>query len=158
MMPISAVMVFICHLVMVTMIFSGDGVYMPQQSETARPRACHSLCTAFTQLHIHYCIHTATLPHCHTGHGHYILLQFATHCRTLQNTPQKLFALQCTQLVTLLLISLGCPHCPHCTLSSYHSLTLHLQQCIDFTCQTTLCTECTFSAMYCNVHSSRVFR
>ena len=90
-------MVFICHLVMVTMmaisavmvtmIFSGDGVYMPQQSETARPRACHSLCTAFTLLYTHRhtahtaCqpLHTATL---HTAHCNYTLLH-TVYMRTL---------------------------------------------------------------------------
>ena len=74
--------------VMVTMIFSGDGVYMPQQSETARPRACHSLCTAFTLLYTHRhtahtaCqpLHTATL---HTAHCNYTLQLHTVYMRTL---------------------------------------------------------------------------
>ena len=90
MMPISAVMVFIC-----------------QQSETPRPRACHSLCTAFSlhTTHRMMALHTeVNTAHC-TEHTE--IVSTGMHF-TLHTACHSLFTLQwfCTVHFTALILSI----------------------------------------------------
>ena len=163
-------MVFICHLVMVTMMaISAVMVFICEQwwwrwFSAVMVFICHSnqrlpdpVLVTHSALLSHYSTYTAvhTLTHWHTAHSHYILLtahstQQTAHCYWFQWNAS---------------------HCPHCTVLlplTLHFALLLLQQCIDFTRQTTLCPAIsTFSAMFCNIlhlccfavkPSSRVFR
>ena len=133
MMPISAVMVFIC-----------------QQSETARPRACHSLCTAFTLLYMYNC----KLPHCpHTTQcdtlqiytSHYLLTKhtalyivlFWSHCVAFPLCSMLLISLGSTSLSTL-----------NCALVAHSSLCSAFAAAVQ-SFNTSNCTVFTLS--YCNV-------